>query len=162
MIVCDRIDWAREKHAFHPIIDHAVNWIANTDFMQLKPAKYDLLPDNMMFCLVQEMGTEPAGQRRAESHLNYVDIQYLLSGRETIGVARAHPEHVTVEERREHDIVFYQHTVNESMISLTPGMFAVFFPHDVHRPCCDTQRTSFLRKAVIKIHLSLFEQGTSL
>lgn len=159
MIVCDRTDWAREKSAFHPIIDQAISWIASTDFTQLQPAKYDILPDNKMFCLLQEMDTEPAALRRAESHTDYVDIQYLLAGEETIGVARPHASHRIVEARHEHDIVFYQHTVNESMISLTPGMFALFFPHDIHRPCCDTHGTSRLRKAVIKIHYSLFDQG---
>lgn len=157
MIVCDSQDWARERHAFHPIVDQALRWIAETDFSQLATGKYDLLPDNQMFCLVQEMDTEPASDRRAESHFNYVDIQYLLAGRENIGVARAHPQHVITEDlRAERDVVFYQETIDESMITLTPGMFALFFPHDVHRPCCAAPEAQPIRKAVIKIHLNLF------
>lgn len=157
MIVCNRQDWAREKHAFHPVIDQAISWIASTDFSALATGKYDILPDNKMFCLLQEMDTIPASEMRAESHFSYVDIQYLLQGEETIGVARATPQHEVVEDRAaQHDIVFYQDTVNESMIALEPGMFAVFFPHDVHRPCCQSNGVSAIRKAVIKIHLSLF------
>ncbi|MBP2171078.1 YhcH/YjgK/YiaL family protein [Erwinia toletana] len=157
MIICDRQDWAREKHALHPVISQAISWINNTDFTALTTGKYDILPDNKMFCLLQEMNTVPAAEMRAESHFSYVDIQYLLQGEESIGVARAHPEHRVTEDRAaQHDIVFYQHTINESMIALEPGMFAVFFPHDVHRPCCQTHGESAIRKAVIKIHLSLF------
>ncbi|WP_413676590.1 YhcH/YjgK/YiaL family protein [Pantoea dispersa] len=157
MIVCDRLDWPRERHAFHPIVDLAIRWIADTDFSQLEAGKYDLLPNNQMFCLVQEMETEPASDRRAESHFNYVDIQYLLEGRENIGVARAHPQHLITEDlRSERDVVFYKDTIDESIISLAPGQFALFFPHDVHRPCCAAPDVQGIRKAVIKIHLDLF------
>ena len=157
MIFCDRNDWARERHTLHPVINQALEWIAATDFSALEPGKFDILPENKMFCLYQTMETESASARRAESHFNYVDIQYLLSGEETIGVARAHPSHGVVEDRAaQHDIVFYHQTHNESMIALEADTFVVLFPHDVHRPCCQTHGVSRLRKAVIKIHLSLF------
>lgn len=160
MIVCDRHDWARERYAFHPVIDQAIEWIATTDFAQLTLGKYDILPDGKMFCLLQEMETVAPNDMRAESHFDYVDIQYLLSGREVIGVARSNPEDILVEDRRpNNDIVFYNSTINESMIALEPGMFAVFFPHDVHRPCCHLSSPAKIRKAVIKIHLNLFVEG---
>ncbi|MFS2223910.1 YhcH/YjgK/YiaL family protein [Pantoea sp. B65] len=157
MIICDSKDWAREQYAFHPVINQAINWIAETDLSALATGRYEILPDNKMFCLLQEMNTEPAADRPAESHFNYVDIQYLLQGQESIGVARIHADNrITEDFAEERDIVFYENAVNESMIALEPGMFAVFFPHDVHRPCCQTHGTSAIRKLVFKIHLSLF------
>ncbi|WP_394549960.1 YhcH/YjgK/YiaL family protein [Pantoea sp. SGAir0180] len=157
MIVCDLHDWARERHAFHPIVDQAIRWITDNDLSQMATGKYAILPDDQMFCLLQEMETEPASVRRAESHFRYVDIQYLLAGCETIGVARAHPDLVIAEDRREeHDVVFYQGITDESRITLTPGQFALFFPHDLHRPGCAAPRAQAIRKAVIKIHLDLF------
>lgn len=156
MIICDRRDWPREKHAFHPIIHQALDYISATDFSALAPGKYDIIPGKM-FCLLQEMNTEPAEKRRAESHFQFVDIQYLLQGEETIGVARGSAENTIVEDLREkHDIVFYHPPRDEFFISLLPDMFAVFFPEDLHRPCCQSRGESFIRKAVIKIHISLF------
>ena len=157
MIVCDRHDWDRERHAFHPVVDQAISWIASTDFSQLETGKYEILPDNKMFCLVQEMMTEPASARKAESHFNYIDIQYLLAGTENIGVARAHPDQqITEDFAQQRDVVFYQKILNESVITLMPGMFALFFPHDIHRPCCAPGEPETIRKAVIKIHRDLF------
>lgn len=159
MIVCCLRDWEREKFAFHPIINKGIEFITQTDFSTLAPGKIDIIPGKM-FCLLQEMNTLPANEMRAESHFKFVDIQFLLQGEETIGVARGAAQHEVIEDRAEkHDIVFYQETNNESLIHLEPGMFAVFFPQDLHRPCCHTQRESFIRKAVIKIHLSLFDDG---
>lgn len=156
MIVCCLRDWEREKFAFHPIINKGIEYITQTDFTTLTPGKFDIIPDKM-FCLLQEMNTVPAHEMRAESHFRFADIQFLLQGEETIGVARGAAEHEVAEDRaQKHDIVFYQETNNESLIRLEPGMFAVFFPQDLHRPCCNTRSQSFIRKAVIKIHLSLF------
>ncbi|MDR3430532.1 MAG: YhcH/YjgK/YiaL family protein [Rouxiella aceris] len=159
MIVCCLRDWESEKNAFHPIINKGIEFITQTDFSTLSPGKYDIIPEKM-FCLYQEMTTLPAEEMRAESHFKFIDIQFLLQGEETIGVARGAADHQVVEDRAEkHDIVFYQQTQNESLIHLVPGMFAVFFPQDLHRPCCHTHGESFIRKAVIKIHLSLFDHG---
>lgn len=159
MIVCCLRDWEREKLAFHPIINKGIEYITQTDFSTLTPGKFDIIPGKM-FCLLQEMNTVPANEMRAESHFKFVDIQFLLQGEETLGVARGAAGHEVVEDRAdEHDIVFYQDTRNESFIHLEPGMFAVFFPQDLHRPCCHSQRESFIRKAVIKIHLSLFDDA---
>lgn len=157
MIVCDCHDWNRERHAFHPVIDQAIRWITDTDFSQLDTGKYAILPEDKMFCLVQEMMTEPASARRAESHFSYIDIQFLLAGSENIGVARAHPDQrVTEDFAQQRDVVFYQKTLNESVITLLPGMFAIFFPYDIHRPCCAPGEPAIIRKAVIKIHRDLF------
>ncbi|QWT42411.1 YhcH/YjgK/YiaL family protein [Dickeya dadantii] len=156
MIICDQQDWGREKYALHPIIHQAIDYISTTDFTAMATGKYDIIPGKM-FCLLQEFTTEPADERLAESHFKFVDIQYLLQGEETIGVARGSRDNTVIEDKSEHhDIVFYRDIQNESFISLTPGMFAVFFPEDLHRPCCQSQGQSFIRKAVIKIHISLF------
>lgn len=159
MIVCCLRDWEREKFAFHPIINKGIEYISQTDFTTLTPGRFDIISDKM-FCLLQEMHTAPASQMRAESHFKFVDIQFLLQGEELIGVGRGPAAHKVVEDRAEkQDIVFYQDINNESLIRLEPGMFAVFFPQDLHRPCCSNQSQSFIRKAVIKIHLSLFDDA---
>lgn len=158
MMICDLKDWAQEKHAFHPVIHQAIAFIQHTDFSGLQPGKIEIIPGKM-FCLLQEMVTVPAEQMRAESHFDFVDIQYLLQGEETIGVARRRGDEVIVEQRLPHDIVFYRQTYNEIPVALLPGMFAVLFPHDLHRPCCQSHGESLIRKAVIKIHLSLFTEA---
>ncbi|GKX53421.1 YhcH/YjgK/YiaL family protein [Budvicia aquatica] len=157
MMICDLKDWPREKYAFHPVIHQAIEFIQQTDFTALQPGKIDIIPGKM-FCLLQEMNTVPALQMRSESHFDFVDIQYLLQGEETIGVARQLGDETIVEERRQHDIVFYQQVHNEAFVSLRPDMFAIFFPRDLHRPCCQSNEPCFIRKAVIKIDLSLFTE----
>jgi len=42
-----------------------------------------------------------------------------------------------------------------SDLIMEPGLFTVFFPTDLHRPCGHVHRESRIRKIVIKIHRSL-------
>ncbi len=131
--------------------------MAKTDFSQLETGKYEMQADNKIFCLVQERMTEPASARRAKSHFSYIDIQSLLAGTENIGLARAHPDQqITEDFTGQRDVVFYQKILNESVITLMPGMFALFFPHDIHRPCCAPDEPALIRKAMINIHRDLF------
>lgn len=60
----------------------------------------------------------------------------------------------------EKDVAFYAiPPERESSLLMQPGMFAVFFPHDIHRPCCQTTRPAKVKKVVVKIHRSLWAEG---
>ncbi len=105
----------------------------------------------------------PFAQARPESHRQFIDIQYLISGEERMGVSRAESRchHVTEDLTPQQDILFWQVEDEETQIRLTPGMFAIFFPQDIHRPCCHPREgeQKHLRKAVMKIDRALLEDG---
>jgi biofilm protein TabA len=102
---------------------------------------------NLMFAVVQEMDSEPWAQRRPEAHEFHADIQFLVSGEEKIGVLRSPGKLEVTENRMESDdVAFYKITGEESALILKPGMFAVFFPADIHRPCCHVTGTAGLRR----------------
>ena len=80
-----------------------------------------------------------------------------------MGVSRAESRchHVTEDMTPQQDILFWQVEDEETQIRLTPGMFAIFFPQDIHRPCCHPREgeQKHLRKAVMKIDCALLEDG---
>ena len=55
----------------------------------------------------------------------------------------------------ERDLLFYAGVENESMLTMTPGSFAVFLPSDVHRPGVALDEPTKVRKVVVKVRLSL-------
>ncbi len=80
-----------------------------------------------------------------------------------MGVSRAESgcPRVTEDRTPQQDILFWQVEEEETQITLKPGMFAIFFPQDIHRPCChprDGER-QHIRKAVMKIDRALLEEG---
>ncbi|EKZ6362171.1 TPA: DUF386 domain-containing protein [Klebsiella aerogenes] len=162
MIVSSLQAWPAQQAAFHPAIRQALAFIASQDFQRFAPGKIDLIPGKL-FCLLQEMESVPFAQARPESHKQFIDIQYLISGEERMGVSRAESgcPRVTEDRTPQQDILFWHVEDEEMQITLKPGMFAVFFPQDIHRPCChprDGER-QHIRKAVMKIDRALLEEG---
>ncbi|HCB0228700.1 TPA: YhcH/YjgK/YiaL family protein [Klebsiella variicola subsp. variicola] len=162
MIVSSLHAWPAQQAAFHPVIRQALAFIASQDFQHFAAGKIDLIPGKL-FCLLQEMDSMPFAQARPESHRQFIDIQYLISGEERMGVSRAESRchHVTEDMTPQQDILFWQVEDEETQIRLTPGMFAIFFPQDIHRPCCHPREgeQKHLRKAVMKIDCALLEDG---
>lgn len=157
MIVTDLAAWGKEEHVYSKALSRGVAFLKEQNLQQLELGKYEIEGDKM-FALVQEGVTEDKQLRKPEAHNRYIDIQYLVSGAgEIIGVCRRTPDSVPSEDYFDsRDIAFYQDVKDESEVLLRPGMFAVFFPDDIHRPLCAVDGSgSPVKKVVIKIDKAL-------
>lgn len=116
-----------------------------------------------MFLVIQELDTVLKTERRAERHARYIDVHYLIRGEEEqIGVGRAAPLQIIVEDELESaDYALYDTIQGEVDVLLAPGMYAVFFPADVHRPGCSFAGGSAIKKAVVKIHTASLYHGSA-
>ena len=80
-----------------------------------------------IFAQILDLTTRPHDELRPEVHRRYLDIQFLYSGEEQIGVAIDTGNNVVSEELLEQrDIIFYHHSENESLIEMRPGNYAIF------------------------------------
>lgn len=142
--------------ALSPTLLKALEVIRTTDITGWAPGKYPVDEDRMIL-QVNETTTEPKQDRRAEVHRKYIDVQYMVEGREYIGCYPDRGEDKVTEDRLESgDICFYEYrdVPEEVMIPMTPGNFAVFFPEDVHRPCCAwDDGPSDVRKIIMKVRV---------
>ena len=105
-----------------------------------------------MFALAAHYDTRDFDSALPESHRRYIDVQYLVSGRETIywtpledvaSVAKPYDA--------ERDIVFYSRNSLARPFELAAGQFAIFFPEDVHEPNCHCGPQAPVHKVVVKI-----------
>ena len=62
-------------------INTALEFLAKPETAELPVGRYELDGDNI-FVLIQDQTTAPVENKRAESHRNYIDIQYLFTGKE--------------------------------------------------------------------------------
>ena len=53
------------------------------------------------------------------------------------------------------DVLFYKERsdVHEIMLPMTDGCYAIFFPEDVHRPCCMMDAPEDVKKIVLKVRV---------
>ncbi|MFC0227261.1 YhcH/YjgK/YiaL family protein [Serratia aquatilis] len=106
------------------------------------------------FVLISSPMTEAHEKRLAEIHHKYLDVQILLAGKEVIGYGTELAAAAAVQDLlADKDIAFYNAIPNEQFVSLNPGDYAVFYPHELHRPLCSAGQEQQIKKAVVKIKI---------
>jgi biofilm protein TabA len=90
-------------------------------------------------------------ERRFEAHRKYIDVQVLLEGEEVIDVSLDQDLPVVEPYNETRDVMFLQPPKRFASLSMAPGRFAVFYPHDFHRPGCHPGERSRVRKIVMKV-----------
>jgi biofilm protein TabA len=115
--------------------------------------RYDLDGDNC-FALVQTYTTRPLAEAKFEAHRQYIDIQFIQTGRENIlWSPLAALSQVTEPYVAERDIAFFANPPQWTPINLGAGQFAIFFPEDGHAPGIESNAPSEVRKVVIKVRV---------
>ncbi|MES2048087.1 MAG: YhcH/YjgK/YiaL family protein [Pseudomonadota bacterium] len=143
--------------AMPAVIASALDYLRFTDFSQLEAGRYPIDGENV-FALVQDPMTQSWEAGLPEFHARYIDIQCLLEGEEGIGYAPANASLSKVTDQlAEHDIAFVAQQDNESRLLLRPGMFAIFLPGELHRPCRAPDAPMRIKKVVIKISADLLK-----
>lgn len=102
-----------------------------------------------VYYIVQEYEARPMEKTALEAHRVYADIQYIYSGREKIGYAPLKGLEETVPYNPEKDIAKY--AGESDFTELKAGMFAVYFPHEAHRPCLAVKEGEKVTKILVKI-----------
>lgn len=125
----------------------ALEFLSKTDFSKVPLGRYDLDGDNLYY-MVQEYETD--GEKEiAEAHKKYIDIQFMLDGAETVGVAPIDCPKTEVEAKPENDVWFYQ--CKTEPLTLRSGSFMVLYPNDIHMPGVAIGTPAACRKIVVKV-----------
>lgn len=148
---------SKEKVNLAKVLVKGLDFLQRTDFSKMAVGKYEI-EGNSIFALVQEYQTAPKTEKKAEAHAKYIDIQYICQGNEVIGFAPANEQNEVKEDLLDQkDAIFYKTVQGEMDLILSNGMYAVFFPNEVHRPGCNFEGGGQVRKVVVKIAMSLLE-----
>ncbi len=132
--------------------DKAFAFLKNNELAKLELKRHEIDGSNV-YAPVSEYTTKNEEDARYEAHLKYIDIQYVISGKELIGVApMSEKKEITEPYNEANDIMFL--TVNKiNNLNATPDRFFIFFPDDVHRPGLKDGESSPVRKVVVKVKL---------
>jgi biofilm protein TabA len=112
--------------------------------------RHELVGPNL-YAMLSTYATESPDAKDFEAHRRFIDIQVVLSGKETLFWAPLHalePRGVYSEEK---DISFHTGSAGIA-IALEPGWFTVLFPQDAHKPgCAGAIAPPQVRKLVVKV-----------
>ncbi|MEI8114054.1 MAG: YhcH/YjgK/YiaL family protein [Bacteroidia bacterium] len=149
-MILDELNHSNWYSGISDNLNKGFEFLRNTDLSSLEPGKFKIVGDDV-YALVNEYNTKDPQDCLPEAHRIYTDIQYLVSGREAIGFVTLDNQQILSEYDPEKDIAFY--SGETSPIVLAPGMFAVFFPQDIHRPGMQIGSPEKVKKVVVKVKI---------
>jgi YhcH/YjgK/YiaL family protein len=149
-MIIDRIENWQKNSLVNEQFKKAFEFIEHHVSATIKDGTYEI-QGKEIYAIVQSYKTVPREEKRFESHSAYIDLQYVVSGKETIEWAPIKILKIAAEYNQEKDVVFYNRSNDSTSLKMFPGTFAVFFPEDGHIPGCVLDTQTKVKKVVIKI-----------
>jgi len=132
----------------------AFDYLRSNDFNNIEPGKYEIDGEDI-YAIVQQYDTKPMSSGKWEAHKKYIDIQFMVSGKEKMGYSHKNKMIVTHEYNSDKDALYLKGEGN--FLVAEAGYFAIFFPTDVHMPCIAINLSTPVKKVVIKVKSDLYE-----
>lgn len=123
------------------------NFINSTDLLTITEGTYEI-DGKTIFAIVQEYDTKDEKDCFLEGHTKYIDIQYMVEGTELMGITHKGDQKVLSFDVAK-DYTFYEGET--SYVKVGEGMFTLFFPDDLHRPCIKVESQARVKKVVVKV-----------
>ena len=132
-------------------LDKAFDYLLETDMNILGTGKHII--DDHTFAACMEYKTKKLALSKNEAHRKYIDVQYVVSGKEKMHVSGIEGLKTTEQYNEENDVIFYENAC-ECEILAESGHFAVFFPEDAHIPGLNySDESTDVKKVVVKVHV---------
>ncbi len=151
-MICDRIENASLYAGISPFLARAFDALKDSVLVNGPDGRRDIDGDNI-YCLIQRYRSRPPVECKLESHQNYIDVQFVLSGEEVIRHAHRDSLEVSQPYDSAKDRALYVPRDGMSSVWLDAGTFAVFFPHDAHMPCLQADGPADVHKVVVKVRV---------
>lgn len=132
-------------------IDRAISYIKEMDFQNLEPKMYGVDGDEIFFNLI-EYETKEEEERFWESHKKYIDLHFILEGKEFIGYEQFNRMKVK-ENYHEADDYYLLEGNLQSKVLLQKDDFMILYPEDVHMTALKVDESERVRKVVFKIKI---------
>ena len=135
-------------------LQKALDWLKGQDLEALEAGTYEI-EGRDIYAMAQNITTQPVADRRPEKHDVYLDIQYIISGKERMGYVPYTGKEEILENPEGKDVCFYKNLEGENFLIVTPGAYCVFFSNDIHRPGAAVDEPEAVKKVVLKVKEAL-------
>lgn len=151
-MIFDNIKNCEQYVSLHPSYEKAFAFLKEAFEKFPETGKHEIDGENL-FASVQAYNTLTE-DGKMEAHEKYIDIQFVVSGKEIMYVKDISKAELTDAYRNDWDAAFYKVDETTSKLVLTPGDFVVLLPNDAHRPCVAFEgQSEVVEKIVMKVKL---------
>jgi len=124
----------------------AFGFLDHPGMAELPDGKYPIAGECIYAIVVRTQGRR-VSEGQLEGHRRHIDIQYVVTGDESMGWSPAGQLTEAVPYDEERDLVFFKGEP-ESIVRIPPGSFAVLLPTDAHLPLIGSGP---IHKVVVKV-----------
>ncbi|MEJ7586679.1 MAG: YhcH/YjgK/YiaL family protein [Ferruginibacter sp.] len=139
----------RAYHTNKKLWDAAFTFLKDQDLEGILPGKYPIIGEEV-FAAVTEAPSKNKEEVKWESHKHYIDLQYIIRGKEMIGVADTSKAIIT----KPYSVDVINYDAGGTYYTTEAGKFFLFFPNDAHRPLIKVEGYDVVKKIVIKIQVA--------
>jgi YhcH/YjgK/YiaL family protein len=151
-MITDSID--QLKRYAVPSTEAILKFIAEHNCAQLPDGEITI-QGRALFVRVMSYVPKPAMENRFEIHHMYADVQYVVSGAEIMQIARIKDLTPLGDYDDQGDYHFFKASGATSDVIVEAGEFAVFYPHQAHRPSCSYESyRGQVKKLVFKVKIN--------
>lgn len=147
------IDQLKNAHLYYGMskkIAIALKFLEENNLSAMSSGRYAVDGDEI-FALFQSYMTKDIQECKWEAHRRYIDVQFILQGREKMGYTGLEKMEVIQDYDEETDVVFLE---GEGDFFIVPtGYFAIFAPDDAHMPGIAADTSEPVKKFVVKIKI---------
>ena len=144
-------EFAWQYHNNQALWDKAFAFLNRKDLDTLSPGTYPIDGENV-YAIISQYVPKDLDKTKWESHRKYIDLHYVIRGKEKIGVAPVSRAKVTKAYDETKDIAHYESP--GKYYTAEPGTFFLFFPQEAHRPGIKADGSDQVKKLVIKIRVA--------
>jgi biofilm protein TabA len=146
-ILVDKLQNAERYYGMNPGFEKAFTFLGRSDLAELPAGTYKI-DDDRIFCMISKGPGKTRAEAKLEAHRKYIDIQYIITGKEQMGYKPTDKCKLTlISYDPDRDIMFFNDKP-DSWTTVRAGSFAIFFPKDAHAPMVSKGE---IHKAVIKV-----------
>ncbi len=153
-MIADIAENHRIYSGVHKDFDRAFAALGKCGSMTLPSENNSRIEVDGLQVVVQHYTTKEFSEKKFEGHRKFIDIQYVLKGREIIYWANTRGLTPITEYNEERDHLSYGDGPAYSPIRLADRQFAVFFPGDAHKTGCTWDKPSEITKLIVKVRLA--------
>jgi len=148
----DAVEFAKQYHANPALWDQAFAYMKDHDLSALPNGSSQLAGDQLTLS-VTEPTSKDFDKTQWESHRKYIDLQYIVRGKEKMGVEALPKLMLTEEYNDKKDVAHYSGDGTTYYVA-EPNTFYLFFPQDGHRPSIKVPGYDVVKKVVFKIRVA--------
>jgi YhcH/YjgK/YiaL family protein len=153
-MIFDRLNNSKQYEVLSDKFKKAFDFLINNDLIEMKDGKHNI-ENEEIYANIQTLTTKAKEEKKWEVHRDYIDIQYVIKGKEAMGYGILEDFESDVPYNKEKDVEFLKinEQKNYNYINVKAGDFVIFYPNDVHAPMLAVDDKEEIKKVIVKIKI---------